>query len=468
SFGGGITIGAAGFGVGGSASFRISRLDHNGQEAFGDGNFVVNVTGMVEGSVKLFGFSLASASITFGLDGSTGRVYITPKITINLLFTKIEVSHTFTHFYVKIPRPVYLAGNAGDRAGTGFNRGVLYLNIGARAHMRNEAEDEINEGFIVQKIARDPDYPGEIVRVEAFGRGQTFRGVTGIVADGGDGYDYIQIEPGIVSPVTLTGGGKRDWLIYSGSGSAVFNGGDDDDEIQGGYGQNTYIFRNGFGRDLITSLSTDNQFDLSGVTEDLTGSLAADRMILSPSGYNRSDLGIATVNGREARLLPFSTDRVTAVLNNHGFTVGQKVRIVSTNVASYTGEFTVESVSTNTFRFAAFNFDRPIPLGTASKSGPIFHDGLETAYIRTNISGWQPNHVLNIESSTNAYNGPFIVDRVDSNWYSFRVSWEDVRESVDTVVLPDELRLGSGNDHLTIPGSLSRSLALFASGGYDT
>ncbi|MFN9046546.1 MAG: hypothetical protein ACK5YC_00320, partial [Planctomyces sp.] len=260
-FGGGITIGAAGFGVGGSTSFRISRLDNNGTEAFGDGNYVVNVSGMVEGSVKLFGFSLASASITFGLDGSTGRVYITPTIKINLLFFDIEVSHTFTLFYVKIPRPVYLAGNASDTQGTGFNRGVLYLNIGARAHMRNEAEEETNEGYIIEKIAPDPDYPGEIVRIEAFGRGQTFRGVTGIVANGGSGYDYIEIGPGITSPVTLTGGDKRDWLMYRGSGNATFNGGDDDDEMLGGFGTNTFVMADGFGRDKITSLSTRNHFD---------------------------------------------------------------------------------------------------------------------------------------------------------------------------------------------------------------
>jgi hypothetical protein len=384
------------------------------------------------------------------------------------LFWKIEVSHTFTLFYIKVPKPVYLAGNAGDTSGTGFNRGVLHLNVGARAHMRGESEEEINEGYSIEKIARDPDYPGEIVRVEAFGRSQTFRGVTGIVADAGDGYNYIDIGPGITSPVTLTGGSKRDWLLYAGTGDAIFNAGDDDDEILGGHGRNTYIMRDGFGRDSINSLSTENYFDLSSVTEDLTGALTAERMILSPSGYNRLFLGPATANGRDAQLLPLSDDRVTVILENHGFTVGQKVRMVVPDVASYTGEFTVESVSAKTFTFAAYNFDRPIPTGTTTKSGPVFHDGFETAYIRTNISNWQPGHVLNLESSTNAYNGPVTVERLDSNWYYFSVKWEDVRESVDTPVLPVELKLGSGDDHLTIPGDLNYTLTLFASGGYDT
>ncbi|MFN5437746.1 MAG: hypothetical protein ACK5ES_24520, partial [Planctomyces sp.] len=468
SFGGGVRIGAIGFGVSGYTNFRISRLDHNGTEAFGDGNFRISVSGMVEGSVELFGFSLASASITFGLDGQTGRVYITPKIKINLLFFKIEVSHTFTLFYVKMPKPVYLAGNAGDTSGTGFNRGVLYLNMGPRAHLRNESVGEVNEGFIVEKIARDPDYPGEIVRVQAFGRSQSFRGVTGIVADTGDGYNYVKIGDSIRSPVTLTGGGKRDWLLHSGTGDAVFNAGDDDDEIQGGLGRNTYIMKNAFGRDVINSLSTDNYFDLSGVTENLTGSLTADRLIVAPSGYNRLVTGVATINGLEAKLLPLGIDRVTAILPGHTFKAGQKVRVVAPGIASYTGEFIIESVVPNALTFAAVSFDRPLPTGTPTKSGPIFHDGVETAYIRTTIEDWHPGYILNLESSTNAYNGPIQVNRVDANWYSFNVKWEDVRESVDTAVLPTQLILGSGNDHLTIPGDLNYSLNLVASGGYDT
>ncbi|MFN5977050.1 MAG: hypothetical protein ACK48U_21595, partial [Planctomyces sp.] len=131
SFGGSLNIGANGFGVFGSASFSISRLDNNGTEAFGDGNYQTNVLGTAQGSVQLFGLTLASASISFGLEGSTGRVYITPRIVINLLFTKIDVSTTFNLFYVKVPQPIYLAGNASDTSGQGFDRGTLYMNIGA-------------------------------------------------------------------------------------------------------------------------------------------------------------------------------------------------------------------------------------------------------------------------------------------------------------------------------------------------
>jgi hypothetical protein len=210
---------------------------------------------MAQGSVQLFGFTLASASIAFGLEGSTGRVYITPRIVLDLLFTKVDVSTTFNLFYIKIPKPIYLAGNANDTVGTGFNRGTLYLNIGSRAGMRNMSEDDVNEGFVLTKIAADPDYPGEIIRVEAFGRSQTFRGVTAISADAGTGFDYISIGPGILAPVTLIGGDRRDWLLHYGSGNAIIDGGTDDDELHGGTGTNTFRFGNAFGRDAISSES---------------------------------------------------------------------------------------------------------------------------------------------------------------------------------------------------------------------
>jgi hypothetical protein len=104
AFRGGIQIGAAGCGVSGSTEFEISRLDSDGTGANGDGNYALNIYGLVQGSVTLFGFSLASASITFGLDGGTGRVYITPRISINFGLFSITVSTTFTLFYVKILR----------------------------------------------------------------------------------------------------------------------------------------------------------------------------------------------------------------------------------------------------------------------------------------------------------------------------------------------------------------------------
>ncbi|MFM8474799.1 MAG: hypothetical protein ACKOEO_03265, partial [Planctomycetaceae bacterium] len=269
-FGASMMIGAPGFGVTGSASFHISRADSNGVRRGGDENYQIEVSGHIGGSVQLFGLSLASASISFGLERGSGRVYITPKISINLLFTTIEVSTTFNLFYVKVPPKVYLAGNADDQSGQAFRGGVLYLNMGTRAHMRNESNEETNEGFVVQPVDPDPGIPGEAVRVRAFGRSNTFYGVTAIVADGDLGYDYISIMPGINVPVYLTGGTFRDTLIYNGSGTAVLDGGVDDDTLQGGEGVNFYKFHNSPGRDSLTALpGSQNEFIFTDSSESL-------------------------------------------------------------------------------------------------------------------------------------------------------------------------------------------------------
>ncbi|MGV2332786.1 MAG UNVERIFIED_CONTAM: hypothetical protein LVR18_01110 [Planctomycetaceae bacterium] len=160
------------------------------------------------------------------------------------------------------------------------------------------------------------------MRVEAFGRGQTFRGVTGIVADGGDGFDYISIGPGILAPVTLIGGDRRDWLLHNGNGAATIIGGPDDDELLGGYGHNNFVFSDGFGRDTISSFSGSNDFDLSSASEDLTGSIEPSRFVLAPGGYNRRTLGTAKLGGQQVELLPLSLTVVTGLLPNHGMVPG--------------------------------------------------------------------------------------------------------------------------------------------------
>jgi Ca2+-binding RTX toxin-like protein len=142
------------------------------------------------------------------------------------------------------------------------------------------------------------------------------------VADGADGYDYIEIGSGIQAPVTLSGGSQKDWLLYYGAGDAVISGGMDDDEIQGGTGANTFVFSDAYGRDKLTSLSAQNNFDFSPVTEDLTGSLTADQFIMTPSGYNRLVSARVRVNDRDAIVVPDLNFRNTVVLQSHGLSAG--------------------------------------------------------------------------------------------------------------------------------------------------
>ena len=68
--------------------------------------------------------------------------------------------------------------------------GVVYLNIGSRAELRNVQEDVEDEPIEVRQLA-----PGKI-RVTAFGFEEVFTEVTLVVADGGRGDDEILMLPG--------------------------------------------------------------------------------------------------------------------------------------------------------------------------------------------------------------------------------------------------------------------------------
>ncbi|MEY3457290.1 MAG: hypothetical protein RL215_447, partial [Planctomycetota bacterium] len=465
AFGGSLQVGPAGFGVSGSADFEISRLDGNGTEAFGDGNYVINVYGLIEGSVQLFGISLFGARIQFGLEKATGRVYITPSVKV--LFW--EVSTTFNLFYVKVPPPIYLGGNADDSGPAVWQKGTLYLNIGARASFRNISNSEINEGIVVKRLGDDPEFSGEILQVEAFGRRQNFRGVTAIVANGGEGHDYIEIGPGVKAPVTLRGGARRDFVRSWGSGPAVIDGGEGDDVLQGGFAENTFVFSDSFGRDTLSSLGTQNDYDFSPTSEDLQGDLTAEQFTMLPSGYNRLVVASVQIGGRDAVVVPNTGLRQTVILRNHGFAAGERISISSQSHANYNREFTVVSATNDTIVIDSPFSDRLLPTGVESSQGPIWHDGDQTAYIRTTINDWEPGYELPLESSTTGYNGYFEVQRISSDWYSFSIDWTDIREILDTPVIPRDLTFGTGSDFLSIPGSLSRTLNLFSpAGGADT
>ena len=92
--------------------------------------------------------------------------------------------------------------------------GVVYLNIGSRAELRNVQEDVEDEPIEVRQLA-----PGKI-RVTAFGFEEVFTDVTLVVADGGRGDDEILILPGTddelvetdpAAPATRRSASPRRW-----------------------------------------------------------------------------------------------------------------------------------------------------------------------------------------------------------------------------------------------------------------
>ncbi|MFM8477800.1 MAG: hypothetical protein ACKOEO_18610, partial [Planctomycetaceae bacterium] len=432
SLGGSIQIGPSGFGVSGSTSFTISRLDENGTSPFGSGNYQLNVFGHVSGSVRLFGFTLGSASISFGLDGSTGRVFITPSITINFWLFSITVTTTFNLFYVKVPRPVFLGGNAGDGGGTAFVGGVLYLNAGPRAHMRNESEDEANEGYVITYVDENDEGPGEILRVEAFGRRQSFRGVTGIVADMGSGNDYLEIGQGVKAPLTVFGGTGYDYLVHEGIGGLHFETGQDEATIQISQNVESAVTIIGnASREEITYLSSAPLWaSLGGADDEITitsahnsaatiyGGPGDDRIIYNGSGpaLFAGGIGSDTIQGGTgANLFRFEDDFGYDQLSILG---GTAELDFSANLLPIEAEFTTTSTTVAERHPEIRTLGRAIVNGTTVNLLPYNFTAVTVVY---------PDHGFNVGDKVTIsapevpdYNGEFTVQAVSQD--TFRIA----------------------------------------------
>ena len=132
-----------------------------------------------------------------------------------------------------------------------LNVDVLMLNVGDRANLRNVAQDQTAEVFLIRPV--DPDHPDNgSVFVTAFGYTQRFDGVrlvmgdsgsdadvldaagTGVLVDftGGDGDDSLVAG---TKSSSLSGGVGKDTLTGGAAGDTLF-GGDDDDTLTGGGG----------------------------------------------------------------------------------------------------------------------------------------------------------------------------------------------------------------------------------------
>ncbi|HND56120.1 MAG TPA: hypothetical protein PLV92_27075, partial [Pirellulaceae bacterium] len=236
-----------------------------------------------------------------------------------------------------------------------------------------------------------------------------------------------------------------------------------------------------FGRDAITDLGGLRDYDFSPMTEGTTTTVDAGRMIVQPSGYNRRIIGYGTINGVQVPLIPDKPSEVMVLMPGHSFQVGDKVTLDVPDFPEYSKKFTVASVTANTFNFIDNNFSiihpRGVPvlfdLGEAFNhqlvDALVFHDGVNKAYVKFDVPSWFPVNGLRMEGSAKAYTGTFPLTLVREGWYSFAVSYDDVREELDTTVLPNRMEFGSGDDKITFNGAESQTILLTDStGGFDT
>ena len=264
-------------------------------------------------NVNAFGFSLASVGIGARLTASgTGTVDLVASVHfhISFLFFSFSATASFDIGTVQLPKPIYLAGVQGP---SGFSVGQsawqtggtttpqdLYLNMGSRAAAvpgqfqgRGLGDDQPNESFTIDHISGTAG--DEKIQVTAFGHSQTFMHVHAIYANGAGGDDTIIVNSGVLSPVFLYGGDGNDVLFYDGSGGATLDGGNGDDVIQiGPDAGGTIVVTGDAGTDFITDASHDPNVFISGGDDgdNIVGGFGANDTINGDGGND-----VITSNG---------------------------------------------------------------------------------------------------------------------------------------------------------------------------
>ena len=75
----------------------------------------------------------------------------------------------------------------------------------------------VNEDYTIE------DLGGGSIKITAFGRSQTFSGVTGIVGNMGNGDNTVRVNSGVTVPITLVGGTGNNTFMDFGSGVATLD-----------------------------------------------------------------------------------------------------------------------------------------------------------------------------------------------------------------------------------------------------
>jgi len=223
-----LVLGTNSFGLVGTLGFEVW---------YDDVSFGLAIAGSVQ--LRAFGLTFAGLGAEARFEVFTDlvdarvKVEMSLTVTIDLFFFSVSKTARFMLGYLEIPKPVWLAGDAGttQEAARSWSGGTLYLNMGdTRGQYRNLAEDEVDEGFTIEHIAGDEN--GETVKIVAMGRTQIFENVTAIVADAGSGDDQLFVGDGVQVPVTAYGGSGDDIIIYEGSGDYLIYADDGVDYIE--------------------------------------------------------------------------------------------------------------------------------------------------------------------------------------------------------------------------------------------
>ncbi|MFT4837570.1 MAG: cell division septation protein DedD, partial [Nonlabens sp.] len=187
-------------------------------------SFLAEIGGYVR--VKLFGITLAGVRLSVSVGGYLGdTVSVKARFTVETFFGDFSKTVTIATFRVPsalvnsdVPPP-----NLAD-----IESGVLVLNVGTRAHLREVCQDEIHEDYLIFR-------KGTKIYVQACGYSEFHESAdfTSISGDFGDGDDILLIYPGVGKTVTAWGGTGNDDLTTADTASVTFYGGDGNDILMG-------------------------------------------------------------------------------------------------------------------------------------------------------------------------------------------------------------------------------------------
>lgn len=142
-------------------------------------------------------------------------------------------------FDAEVFEPATTAQNIpeGDPDELDILSGDLWLNIGHRSDLRGylkSVEDEVVEVTHLETVnGRDT------LRVTFGGQSKDYTGINRIVAYGGSGADFIQIDGKVTANVELYGEDGPDTLVSATTGMSTLSGGDGDDSLEASVGDST-------------------------------------------------------------------------------------------------------------------------------------------------------------------------------------------------------------------------------------
>src|SRR5207237_6633592 len=192
-------------------------------------------------------------------------------ISLSFLFFSIDADANFNIGTVKLPKPVYVAGDAGGGAADGqatWHGGgtTLWLNTGARsnAHSGYPGSGVSSGGGQWTVDDGGATAAHENVHITAFGHQQVFKNVGAIVADGGTADSFIVVK-GVTSHTTILLDDGNASVVYDGRGGADLTGGSGTDYIEAGPGAAGPItFTGGSGTMYMVNHSTADNVAMTG------------------------------------------------------------------------------------------------------------------------------------------------------------------------------------------------------------